>query len=165
MKMFEMMRKADESGVSGTGTVLQGVVFDDGTTVIRWKVEGKPNSTGIYNSFSCFRLIHIDSHPTNETEIVWYEGIYSAPIPKPRWSLESLLAVNAGGRLTITLPGREAPSELLCEERETEVVKGTPIAIWSRFVELHGPVGNSVELTADRKGHTSWKVVPGSDKC
>jgi len=33
MKTFDMVRNADESGVSGTGKVLEGVVFHDGTTV------------------------------------------------------------------------------------------------------------------------------------
>lgn len=68
---FHITRKADESGVSGIGKVLEGCVFSDGTTVIRWCVEGKPNSTAIYPSFQDFKFIHIDSHPTNGTEIIW----------------------------------------------------------------------------------------------
>lgn len=71
MKTFHIIRNADESGVSGTGKVLQGTVFDDGTTVIRWTVENSPNSTAIYDTFEDFKHLHIDSHPTNETEIVW----------------------------------------------------------------------------------------------
>lgn len=71
MKCFEMVRGQDESGVSGTGRVLCGVVFDDGTTVVRWCVEGKPNSTAIYPTFEAFKCLHVDSHPTNETKIEW----------------------------------------------------------------------------------------------
>lgn len=71
MKPFEMIRNADESGVSGTGKVLEGVVFSKGITVIQWCVEGKPNSTAIYPTFDDFKCIHIDSHPTNGTELVW----------------------------------------------------------------------------------------------
>ena len=69
MKTFSVIRQNDESGVSGTGKVLEGVVFKDGTTVIRWCVDGQPNSTAIYESFEAFKAIHIDSHPTNETII------------------------------------------------------------------------------------------------
>lgn len=66
-----MTRESDESGVSGTGKVLEGCVFKDGTTVIRWCVNGKPNSTAIYESFEAFELIHVTSHPTNGTKFVW----------------------------------------------------------------------------------------------
>jgi hypothetical protein len=71
MKVFEMYRRADESGVSGTGRVLEGIVFSDGTTVVRWCVKDKPNSTAVYNCYQDFELIHITSHPTNETFILW----------------------------------------------------------------------------------------------
>ena len=71
MKVFSIIRKADESGVSGIGKVLEGCLFTDGTTVIRWCVDGKPNSTAIYPDFESFKFIHIDSHPTNGTEIVY----------------------------------------------------------------------------------------------
>jgi len=75
MKIFEMIREADESGVSGIGKVLEGTVFTDGTTVIRWTVEGKPNSTAIYPSFEDFELIHVTSHPTNKTKFNWIEPL------------------------------------------------------------------------------------------
>ena len=77
MDVFEMTRHADESGVSGTGKVLEGIVFSDGTTVVRWTVPNKANSTAIYDNFEDFKAIHIDSHPTNETELAWdrHDGI------------------------------------------------------------------------------------------
>ena len=75
MKLFQMIRNADESGVSGTGKVLQGVVFDDGTVCVRWCVDGKANSTVFYNSFKDFKAIHIDSHPTNGSEIHWINAL------------------------------------------------------------------------------------------
>lgn len=66
-----MTRQADESGFSGTGKVLEGTVFPDGVTVIKWCVEGKPNSIAIYQTFEDFKYIHVDSHPTNGTEFHW----------------------------------------------------------------------------------------------
>lgn len=71
MKTFVLIRGADESGVSGVGKVLEGVVFSDGTTVVRWCVKDTENSTAIYASFETFMAIHVDSHPTNESKIVW----------------------------------------------------------------------------------------------
>lgn len=37
-RRFMMIRRADSSGVSGTGHVADGVQFEDGTVVIRWRV-------------------------------------------------------------------------------------------------------------------------------
>ena len=74
MKTFEMIREADESGVSGTGKVIEGVVFSDGRTVVGWCVEGAPNSVSIYKSFEDFKFIHVDSHPTNGTTFNWIYG-------------------------------------------------------------------------------------------
>lgn len=68
-----MHRSGDESGVSGTGYVLEGVEFTDGTVVVRWTVEGMPTSTAVYPNFDAFRQIHIDSHPSNDTVIDWFE--------------------------------------------------------------------------------------------
>lgn len=69
MKTFIMIRKGDESGVSGIGHVLDGVEFENGQVVVSW-LTGY-NSIGVYPSFEEFRKIHIDSHPTNETSIEW----------------------------------------------------------------------------------------------
>jgi hypothetical protein len=68
-----MIRKQDESHVSGTGRVLDGVVFHNGKVVVCWRTENKHGytSVGMYDSFEAFKFIHIDSHPHNETEIVW----------------------------------------------------------------------------------------------
>ena len=65
MRYFKISRKFDESGVSGTGHIIDGVVFNDGTTVIQWLTE--MTSIAIYKSFEEFKAIHIDSHPLNET--------------------------------------------------------------------------------------------------
>ena len=70
-RAFRMIRRFDVTGVSGTGQVLEGVVFADGQTVVRWCVADKPRSTELFASFADSRLIHIDSHPGNATEVVW----------------------------------------------------------------------------------------------
>lgn len=56
MRLFYLQRIEDESGVSGTGTVAEGVVFDDGTCALRWLT--KTASTAIYNSLKDLEDIH-----------------------------------------------------------------------------------------------------------
>jgi hypothetical protein len=81
-KLFTMIRKHDESHISGTGRVLDGVVFHNGKVAICWRTEDNHgySSLGIYDSFEAFKFIHIDSHPTNETEIVWLESPPLSPL-------------------------------------------------------------------------------------
>ena len=67
MKVFDVIRKYDESGVSGVGKVIEGVIFTDGTVVIKWITS--MSSIAIYKSFEEFKIIHIDSHPKNETVV------------------------------------------------------------------------------------------------
>ena len=64
-----MIRNADESGVSGTGHVLDGVVFHTGQVVVCWRSDR--SSIATYQSYDDFKTLHIDSHPTNLTEILW----------------------------------------------------------------------------------------------
>ena len=71
MKTFQMIRNADETGISGTGKVLEGCVFEDGVTVIRWCTKQSPHTTAVYDTFKDFMFFHVDSHPDNKTEIIW----------------------------------------------------------------------------------------------
>lgn len=74
-KLFSLTRNEDESGVSGTGRVLDGVVFHNGQVVICWpsdvNIRNGFSSLGIYPNWESFKNIHIDPHPDNLTEIVW----------------------------------------------------------------------------------------------
>ena len=36
MKLFNIVREIDNTGISGTGIVAEGVIFDDGSVVLRW---------------------------------------------------------------------------------------------------------------------------------
>lgn len=78
-KIFCMSRGYDESGTSGTGHVLDGVVFPSGKTVVCWdpeateaKVDGESvNSVAVYDSFEAFLAIHVGQHPDNKTQIIF----------------------------------------------------------------------------------------------
>lgn len=54
--IFKLMRDTDVSGVSGAGHVADGVVFGDGTTVLRWRSEHR--STAVYASLEDAVAIH-----------------------------------------------------------------------------------------------------------
>lgn len=57
MKRFLMVRHEDVSGVSGTGTVAEGVLFSDGKVVIRWCV-GEHRSTVVWENLAAVEVIH-----------------------------------------------------------------------------------------------------------
>lgn len=56
MKTFELHRIEDETGISGTGIVAQGVEFDDKTCALRWLTDCK--STSFYASMRDVETIH-----------------------------------------------------------------------------------------------------------
>jgi hypothetical protein len=70
IRVFELIRQGDESGVSGVGKVGEGVVFSDGSTCFRW-LTPVARSTVFSTSFGDFLRIHVESHPGNETVIRW----------------------------------------------------------------------------------------------
>lgn len=68
MKRFILERTEDVSGVSGTGTVAEGVMFDDGVTVVHWR--GERRSTVVWPSIEDATAIH--GHD-GATRIVWLD--------------------------------------------------------------------------------------------
>ena len=56
MKVFYLKRVEDESGVSGTGRIAQGLIFDNGKVALAWLSE-HPSMT-IYDSIGEVRAIH-----------------------------------------------------------------------------------------------------------
>ena len=56
MKIFYLKREEDESGISGTGRVAQGFVFDNGKVAVSWLSE-HPSIT-IYDSIGEVHAIH-----------------------------------------------------------------------------------------------------------
>lgn len=59
MRAFLMVRDEDETGISGTGVVAEGVEFLDGTVVIRWQTHGDDHhSTVVWASLADAQAIH-----------------------------------------------------------------------------------------------------------
>jgi len=66
VRVFQLVRAEDVSGISGTGTVADGVVFPDGVAVLRWRTAG--GSTAVYDSVEDVERIH--GHD-GRTVLVW----------------------------------------------------------------------------------------------
>ena len=56
MRRFELHRDVDETGISGTGLVAEGVKFSDGRVALRWRSEH--TSTAIYDDIGEVVVIH-----------------------------------------------------------------------------------------------------------
>lgn len=88
---FYIVRHGDESGVSGLGRVLDGVLWVNGQVTVMWRTDLDPMKVGmssitIFNNYRAFEDIHINSHPDNKTEIVWIDD----EITQMRKELEDL---------------------------------------------------------------------------
>lgn len=81
-RMFKMVRNADETGVSGTGVVLDGIEFPNGMVAVCWR--SKTPSVNVYRSFVEFKHIHIDAHPSNDSEIIWLDSVVHVPDDKEK---------------------------------------------------------------------------------
>ena len=78
MRAFTMYRGADESNVSGTGRILDGIIFHTGQVVICWRtdIEGAKHghaSLEIFQSWESFQFIHVDAHPGNQSRIEFFD--------------------------------------------------------------------------------------------
>ncbi len=72
MKQFLLKRIEDETGVSGTGIVAEGVQFFNGKCTLTWITEF--SSVAVYDSIDLVEKIH--GH-NGKTVIVWVDEIKS----------------------------------------------------------------------------------------
>ena len=78
-KLFSLIRRIDQSGISGTGRVLDGVIFHTGQVVTCWRsdlnVKDKSidaySTLGIYPSYEAFLHVHVKPHPEGANEVVF----------------------------------------------------------------------------------------------
>jgi hypothetical protein len=82
-RLFYLVRHVDQSGVSGTGRVLDGVVFHTGQVVVCWRSDIRADAPGyssiaIYNTWEAFLHVHVRPHQPGATEIYFIEVAASA---------------------------------------------------------------------------------------
>lgn len=68
-RRFDLQRNVDHTGVSGTGKVAEGVLFTDGTVVLRWL--GPYASTVVWKSLD--DAMHVHGHD-GATQAVFLDG-------------------------------------------------------------------------------------------
>jgi hypothetical protein len=74
MRRFVMSREFDVSGVSGTGLVLEGVLFSTGVVVVHWLTPPPRGSISMWDSLEQFLSIHVRPHPANRTVLRFDDG-------------------------------------------------------------------------------------------
>lgn len=77
MKVFILDRKEDESGISGTGAVAEGVEFSDGTCVLHWF--NNDGSVGVYRNLENVERVHGHGGKTVIKEVADLEWEFSGP--------------------------------------------------------------------------------------
>ena len=73
-RVFTLFRHVDETGVSGTGRILDGAIFHTGQVVVCWRSDINPDRQGhsslaIYPSWEAFEHIHVRPHATGTAEV------------------------------------------------------------------------------------------------
>ncbi len=79
-RIFTLFRHVDESGVSGIGRVLDGVIFHTDQVVVCWRSDINGDQPGyssiaIYPSWEAFLHVHIRPHPSGTMEIIFSTGL------------------------------------------------------------------------------------------
>ena len=74
IRAFTVYRDDDQSGVSGTGVVIEGVKLATGQAVIHWLYPPPRGGIAVFDSMDDFIKVHIQPHPANKTIITYEDG-------------------------------------------------------------------------------------------
>ena len=74
IKSFTVCRQNDETGVSGEGIGIEGVVLASGHCIIHWLFPPPRGGIAIFDSLEDFLKVHVKPHPSNKTIITFEDG-------------------------------------------------------------------------------------------
>jgi len=74
IQTFTVARQTDETGVSGEGVVIEGVLLATGQCIAHWLYPRPKGSIAIFDSMNDFVTVHIKPHPANRTIITYDDG-------------------------------------------------------------------------------------------
>jgi hypothetical protein len=74
IRTFTVARRADETGVSGTGVVIEGVTLATGQCIVHWLYPPPRGGIAIFDSMNDFINVHVGPHPANKTIITYQDG-------------------------------------------------------------------------------------------
>lgn len=72
-RLFTIVREADATGISGTGRVLDGVLFHTGQVVVCWRSDY--GSITIFENWDAFDSVHLKAHPENRARVQFLDGV------------------------------------------------------------------------------------------
>jgi len=75
IQTFTVARQADETGVSGEGVVIEGVLLATGQCIAHWLYPRPRGSIAVFDSMNDFITVHIQPHPGNRTIITYDDGV------------------------------------------------------------------------------------------
>jgi hypothetical protein len=78
VKVFTVNRITNDKNISGSGRILDGVVFHTGQVVVCWRTDIEAanhgvSSIGIYKNWEEFNFLHIKSHPEYVSKVEFKE--------------------------------------------------------------------------------------------
>ncbi|HCC45361.1 MAG TPA: hypothetical protein DEQ32_13235 [Gammaproteobacteria bacterium] len=74
IRTFTVCRQSDETGVSGEGIIVEGVVLASGHCIIHWLYPPPRGGIAIFDSIEDFIKVHITPHPANKTILTFEDG-------------------------------------------------------------------------------------------
>ena len=74
IRSFTVCRQKDQTGVSGEGVVIEGVILATGQAIIHWLFPPPRGGIAIFDSMNDFIKVHIKPHPGNKTIITYEDG-------------------------------------------------------------------------------------------
>lgn len=74
IRAFTVCRQHDDTGVSGEGIVIEGVVLATGQCIVHWLYPPPRGGIAVFDSMSDFVKVHIEPHPENRTIITYQDG-------------------------------------------------------------------------------------------
>ena len=74
IRTFTVCRQSDETGVSGEGVVIEGVLLATGQCIVHWLYPPPRGGIAIFDSMNDFVTVHINPHPGNKTILTYQDG-------------------------------------------------------------------------------------------
>lgn len=158
-RLFTMVRNADDSGVSGTGRVLDGVLWPDGSVATRWRTDTPGGET--FATWTHFHAVHVCAHPGNATELPFADGGDPPPCVACA-ARQAVAAARSDGEREAAPYPPGVPASILLPARARAVadqiaakLPGSKIAVKADGLELSlppeiaGPVADALTAVAD----------------
>ena len=74
IRSFTVCRQHVQTGVSGEGVIIEGVVLASGHCIIHWLFPPPRGGIAIFDSLEDFLKVHVKPHPENKTIITFEDG-------------------------------------------------------------------------------------------